>query len=256
MQQKSRPAYLDIAANHAKRWSITWFFDRCMGWDGVCAEPNNAYWKELSTERQCRLINTCLSDRVRKVNFSYTAAYGGVVADLNSGQRMGVDGSLHAHSSKYGQHFKGISEINCSTMAKEMTKRDGNGVSHFDFMSLDVEGHEFPILQGIDWNRTKIDVIVTENRRPDVRQYLTDLGYTHFPGVLKDDIWISPESGLQLDPMAVDWMSSFNKSEKTFGPGVVDDPEQFVVDDQSVDTAEEDGKPKTTPTVALIGAED
>ena len=27
-----RPVYLDIAANHARKWSTTWFFDRCLGW--------------------------------------------------------------------------------------------------------------------------------------------------------------------------------------------------------------------------------
>lgn len=237
MKRKGRPAYLDIAASHAKRWSSSWFFDRCMGWDGVCAQPNHAYWSELSTERTCRLINTCLSDRVRKINFSYTAAFSGVVAELTDGQRVGVDGALHENPAHFGKHFKGIAEITCSTLAREMVKRDGMAISHFDFMRLDVEGYEFPVLRGIDWNRTKIDVIVTENRREGVRQYLNDLGYKLFPGLLKTDIWIWPESGIRLDPLVLDWMNAFNKSDKTFGPSVVDDPQVFLFAEQTQETS-------------------
>lgn len=36
------------------------------------------------------------------------------------------------------------------------------GVQVIDFLSLDVEGHEYKVLRGIDWERTRINVIVIE----------------------------------------------------------------------------------------------
>lgn len=226
--KKRRPTYLDIAANHAKRWSASWFFDRCMGWDGVCAEPNDIYWDELRSQRHCQLIDTCLSDQVRKVNFSFTGAYGGVVADhaaQDEGRHFGVNGKLHSQSTKYEKHFNGIREIECTTVRNAMRERnDGEErMTHFDFMSLDVEGHEYPILQGIDWKTTTIDVIVTENRGIKVLQLLEREGYDHFPALLKDDVWVRNDSGIELDPKVQTWLKSLDRKTYQFGEDVKDD---------------------------------
>lgn len=226
MRQQRRPKYLDIAANHARRWSSTWFFDRCMGWEGICVEPNQIYWEELQTERHCRIVPTCLSDRERRVNFSYTAAYGGVVAQRTSEdvtERLGVNAGLH--KSKYAHHFQGVREIECTTVnatltqwphANSITPKSQKATHHFDFMSLDVEGHELPILQGIDWNRTMIDVIVTENRGGPVISLLKVHGYDHFPGVLKDDIWVRQGSKLEINKTIVGWMKYYDRLNYSF----------------------------------------
>lgn len=220
--QVERPIYLDIAANHARRWSSTWFFDRCMGWDGICVEPNPKYWEELRTERHCNVVPTCLSDRQRLVNFSFTDAFGGVVAQQSSSdvsERFGVNAKLH--KLKYAHHFHGVREISCTTVDAMMdnwrtASSNLNPKQHIDFMSLDVEGHEFPILQGINWNRTEIDVIVTENRSPPVVSLLKALRYDHFPGVLKDHLWIHRQSKLTVNSTVLSWMRSFDRKNYVF----------------------------------------
>lgn len=229
-RQQRRPIYLDIAANHARRWSSTWFLDRCMGWSGICVEPNPKYWEELITQRQCHLVPTCLSDRQRSVNFSYTDAYGGVVAQESSQdftERLGVNTKLH--QSKYASHFHGVKEIQCLTVDDVIDEwqhnistgssntRDANiPRQRIDFMSLDVEGHELPILQGINWNHTEIDVIITENRGHAVVALLKSQGYEHFPGILKDDIWIRRDSNLVMHDTVLRWMKSFDRVNYSF----------------------------------------
>ena len=58
-----RGVYLDIAANHYKRISNTYFFDVCLGWRGLCLEPNPIYHDGLRAHRTCELLPTCASDR-------------------------------------------------------------------------------------------------------------------------------------------------------------------------------------------------
>lgn len=197
-----------------------------MGWEGVCVEPNQIYWEELQTERHCYVVPTCLSDRERRVNFSYTAAYGGVVAQRSSEdmtERLGVDAGLH--KSKYAHHFQGVREVKCTTVddmlaewprSKSANRSVLKSMRHFNFMSLDVEGHELPILQGIDWNHTTIDVIVTENRGGPVTSLLKMQGYDHFPGVLKDDIWIWRGSRLRMNQTVVTWMKNYDRLNYSF----------------------------------------
>jgi len=65
------------------------------------------------------------------------------------------------------------------------------GVTHVDYMSLDVEGPELEILRTVDWTRLRVDVVAVEYRihgpqeidRPatlkklqDLRQFFRDTG--------------------------------------------------------------------------------
>lgn len=57
--QHERPfTYADVAANHFKRISNTYFYDRCLGWRGLCVEPNPRYHAELRQKRSCELVTT------------------------------------------------------------------------------------------------------------------------------------------------------------------------------------------------------
>ena len=206
-----RPVYLDVAANHARRWSNTYFFDRCMGWNGVCVEANPVYRDELRNERHCHLIDRCVSDSERQVNFSFTEAFGGVVVDEDT--KWGVDGDSHKKDSKFYQHFKGIRSLTCTTLEKELSKI---GMKHIDFLSLDVEGHELPVLNGINWNNTRIDVIVIENKSIQVAMLLLEKGYERIQNVLKDDIYLRKGSGYSFDEKFVDWVAQLNKTDYRF----------------------------------------
>lgn len=203
-----RPVYLDVAANHARRWSGTYFLDRCMGWDGVCVEANEKYWDELRTQRHCRVVNKCVSDTERTVNFSLTDAFGGVVSQLGY---SGVNGSRHEREEKFKGQFHGIKSMTCSTLRKEMKQHN-----HVHFWSLDVEGHEAEVLQGFDWNKTSVDVIVTENRGRKVRSILSGRGFERITGVLKDDIWIRNGSGFEVSAHMRWLMSRFDRDNYRF----------------------------------------
>jgi len=58
------------------------------------------------------------------------------------------------------------------------------GVRHVDFMVLDVEGSELPVLRSIDWTRLSVDVFgveySTENRvkkLEKIRRFFHDTGH-------------------------------------------------------------------------------
>jgi len=202
--RRNRPVYLDVAANHARRWSNTYFLDRCLGWNGICAEANPSYHTELRAERPCALIDTCVSDVPRMVNFSFTGAWGGVVRDVAKGT-VGVDASHHTQEKKYLRYFHGFHPLKCTTLGRELRKYQ---VKHVDFMSLDVEGYELPVLQGIDWKNTIIDVIVAENKRESTVQFIIEKGYQRYTGVLKDDIYIRDGTGYTVNENFAGWLEN------------------------------------------------
>jgi Methyltransferase FkbM domain len=195
------PRYLDVAANHARRWSNTYFYNRCHLWSGICVEPNPKYQSELSTQRTCRLVPKCMSDRESSVRFAFANAYGGVLRQTRKIGSTGVDAGM---VERHPRDYEATKTITCGTLGGELPGRQ-----QFDCMSLDMERFELPVLRGMNWERTLIDVIVVENRDKEVRDFLDAKGYDRF-SFMKDDIYIRRGSGCSIDKKYVEWYKALD----------------------------------------------
>lgn len=72
--------YVDVAANDPILISNTYFLDKCLGWQGICAEANPKYFKPLQSKRSCKLFPTCVSDvDGNEVQFGMRGASGGIL---------------------------------------------------------------------------------------------------------------------------------------------------------------------------------
>jgi len=52
--------YVDIGAFHPFKLSNTVFFDQCLGWDGICVEPNPSMEPYFRAYRSCRHMRNCV----------------------------------------------------------------------------------------------------------------------------------------------------------------------------------------------------
>lgn len=158
--------YFDIASNHPIAVSNTFFFDRCLGWKGICFEANDVYFEPLFSERSCVLVPTCISKT------------DGQIVDFRPyGQRGGVLGENYKFSDSFKNARNNISKsLKCTTVSK-VTERFA--VNMIDYLSLDVEGHELEVLMGIDWERTNVGVITVERgpRFANISSYLGSKGF-------------------------------------------------------------------------------
>ena len=166
--------YVDLAANHYKRISNTYFLDVCAGWDGICVEPNPIYHAGLRANRSCRLVPMCISDSTVEVDillppFQWMGGLGGIGNGTLKSQLRGRRAPLLSFypPSKWKQ-----TRMTCSTLGLELAS---SGWQHVDFLSLDVEGHEDAVLRGVDWSKVRIDHILCERGCDAV---LRPLGYT------------------------------------------------------------------------------
>jgi len=196
-----RGVYAEVAANHYKITSNSYFFDICLGWKGICVEPNTVYHDELRTKRTCELVRSCVSSRA---NASVTFA---VPAGEAAGRRF-VNGDPVA-SGVYGKVLKKkqpgktpgwkTQQLRCVRLADEFERLD---VRHLDFLSVDVEGHDELALKGIDFNRVTIDYILCEQAR-DCADILLPLGYKMhklgIPAIFRDVVFVSPSA---VQPMS------------------------------------------------------
>ena len=160
--------YIDCAANHYKRISNTYFYDRCASWHGLCVEPNPIYHEGLRSQRTCRLAPTCMSDDPSKEvdmllpPYQWLGGMGGIGNGTVESLIRRPTGAIIRRAPLWSfyppQKWK-RTRMHCSTLADEVRQL---GWAQVDFLSLDVEGHEASVLRGIDWQRVRIDYILCE----------------------------------------------------------------------------------------------
>ncbi len=165
---KRKGNYLDIATNEPVSISNTYFFDRCLGWAGVCVEGNPRYYEKIYRLRSCALLPTCVSNEDgQQVEFILHSGAGGIDAT-----------NKNAHLWARGGAKEQKIQLRCTTVDHALRRYRVPRV--IDYMSLDVEGHELPVLQGINWSTTKINVIsveVSEETKMPIKQFMASVGY-------------------------------------------------------------------------------
>jgi len=139
--------YVDSGTNDAVLHSNTYFFDVCLGWPGLCVEPNESYHHGIRTERSCILIPECISDKETTVSFD----------------NLGGGGKIQG----------GSGTTACTTLEKMLKRSVNRNQEVIDFWSLDVEGHEMSVLNSVDFKRISVRALLVE----DFFLSLRDLDY-------------------------------------------------------------------------------
>lgn len=165
--------YLDVATNDPIGFSNTYFFEKCLGWSGLCVEANPVYLAAIHRHRECALVPTCVSDRDGKtVTFQLSAGLSGIKETNKNNATWKRNKKMPPPTTRQ----------KCSTLGNEFTKYN---ITTVDYFSLDVEGHELHVLKGIDWHNVVINVLTVEAIEPAVlplERFLTSKGYVrHTP---------------------------------------------------------------------------
>lgn len=162
--------YVDIGATEPVRYSNTWFYDKCLGWAGVCVEANAKYHAHLRARRSCALVRRCVSSARANRTFIDADGLSGVL-ETNANRAAWA---RRNQSAREERRF----DARCVRTADALAPL---GMTHVDLLSLDVEGHELDVLRGIDWKRVRINVIVLDHATEEIGELLWSLGYKQRP---------------------------------------------------------------------------
>lgn len=154
LSHKTEGVFLDIGAYDGIQTSNTYTLEKHYNWDGICIEANHDIYQRLVKNRNC--INIY-----------------GAVSNYN--------GECIFSSDKISDH--GI-KTPCFPLNDVMEKNLKTNI--IDYMSLDVEGHEFTILENVDFNKWEFILMTVEHNLysngPEQKNKIFDLlnnkGYT------------------------------------------------------------------------------
>jgi len=140
--------FVECGAFRGEELSDTLFFEMERNWTGILIEAHPNYHRAiLSKNRRALVLRACLSANRRPglVKFKL-AGWGSGVSVLNKNALSSARGAPET-------------DVQCFSLNSIMA---AIGVHHVDFMVLDVEGAELPVLQTINWTRLSVDVFSIE----------------------------------------------------------------------------------------------
>ena len=110
--------------------------------------------------------------------------------------------STHAHKAEQGTNHTHLNYVVGDTKPREgdieCRSLDSFDLSDVDYIKIDVDGFEIPVLQGaqetLKRNSPVINIEMKERKRPKIveesRKILRNLGYNHHSRVRSDEVWL------------------------------------------------------------------
>ncbi|CAK0872752.1 unnamed protein product [Prorocentrum cordatum] len=137
--------FVDIGAFHPIHLSNTFFFERCLGWRGVCAEPNPSWGPYFGAYRpRCRLAQNCVWSAPRSVVMSFEKdpieAY---IQDVPNAGAVPISDAAGATARRF--------TAECRTLEDILTSSGLRRPARIDYMSVDAEAAEVEIFRGFDF---------------------------------------------------------------------------------------------------------
>lgn len=159
-KNKQNGKYIELGALDGVLYSNTKFFEDSLNWSGILIEPHPDKFKLLKQSRPNNyLFNDLISCYTEPLKFRYFvdghAAVSGVENTLPQSHFDTFFESNNEHNKSLPQNSIFITPKTLSDIIKS------TNIKHFDLLSLDVEGHEYEVLQSWDFS-IPIDVILIE----------------------------------------------------------------------------------------------
>lgn len=166
--------YVDVGCNHPRKVSNSYRFYR-RGWRGIVVDANADFRPEFRRLRpRDQFAHACVSDEIRNVDFH---VFKGDALSSISGAK------LYDNDDQYG--LERVEKVRTRTLNEILA--ECRAPRDFTFLSIDVEGHDEPVLRSIDLNHYRPQVILIEANGTDFEvgdaarswpaRYLAPLGY-------------------------------------------------------------------------------
>jgi len=179
--------FVDIGAYDGETLSNTLFFERSMGWTGLCVEPLPAAFAKLKATRKAICENVSVANFEGEAEFVETDDRTGPNEKMFSGLAANFDPRQSQRIAAMGQSR--ITRI--VPVTKFSTLLAKHSLFDIDYCSIDTEGSELAILSDFDPKRFRIKVLTIENNWDDeaLPKLMTEKGYDFFAKLEQDYIF-------------------------------------------------------------------
>lgn len=172
---KDTGTFVEVGAFDGINQSNTLHFER-KGWRGILIEPVPRNFANCQANRPlARVVNAACVAR----DYSRNEV---VMCDVGlMSVVQGARGNMQEEQEwiRRGESVQGITSLPCNAPARTLSAiLEAEGVTKIDLLSIDVEGYESEVLEGLDFSRFRPEYVVIEDSgTSDLEQILRTAGY-------------------------------------------------------------------------------
>jgi FkbM family methyltransferase len=180
--------FVDIGAYDGETFSNTLFYERSMGWTGLCVEPIPSAFAQLTATRRSICENICIGDFEGEAEFVEADDCGGPNQKMFSGLAAQFD-ARHVRRIEAMTRTRNSRPVKVTRLSNVLAK---HSLFDIDYCSIDTEGAELAILSDFDAERFRISVLTIENNWDDERitRLMNHKGYDVFAKLEQDYIFV------------------------------------------------------------------
>jgi FkbM family methyltransferase len=184
--------FVDVGAHDGVSFSNTALMERELGWRGLCFEPLPERFMELQKNRTAKCFQACAYNSAGTVTFSAIKG----APEMLSGITASYDPRHVARIDREVRENGGTVENITVATVKLSDIFAQEGITHVDFLSVDTEGSELQVLEGIDFDAVTIDILTVEENYPDqhqispVTKFMLSKGYRPHTILVGDIVYV------------------------------------------------------------------
>ena len=171
--------YIEIGAYDGITQSNTYYYEKNKNWKGILIEPSKSVFEKCKFHRSKKNFfynNACVSfkfkEKVLKLNYSGLKTYTSKFLGKKYEKEYIKNPEIYLGEKKYSYYAKTL------TMNDILIK--SNAPKIIDFLSLDTEGAEFEVLNGIDFNKFKFRYLLIEtNNFTKLKKFMLSKKYIY-----------------------------------------------------------------------------
>lgn len=190
-KNKRNGVFIDIGAHKGNGSNNTYFFEYELEWTGMCIEGNPEMWEDLDRNRpNCINVHGCAYKKHEMVEFRVNTGPTETLSGIEDRYDCRHINRIKREQGQVGGESK-IIQVQAYTVTELCQE---HGITHVDFISLDVEGSELDVLKGIDFDKIHVNVLTIENNYRDdgrVREYMTEQGFKLVALLCIDEVFVN-----------------------------------------------------------------
>jgi len=188
---KHKGVFVDVGAFDGITFSNTYVLEK-MGWSGLAIEPMPQAFEKLVMNRRCVAVNGCVAPASGRRLYRAITGYLEMLSALADEYDPGHMERITRDIGIYGGNYIDI-EVECYNLNELL---EDHGIRRVDYLSIDVEGLEYRILEGLDLSRVHVSVIGVENNFRNFRtpKLMEQKGFA-FHSIVGDEFYLNRAGG-------------------------------------------------------------
>lgn len=170
--------FIEAGANNGLSQSNTYVLEKQKGWHGLLVEGIPDLYERCKQERPQSTVVNCALVSSDHVEPTVTMHFANLMSVVDGSLKTNQGQQQHLQSACNSQSLDDSYSVEVPARTLESVLDDLADLPRIDFFSLDVEGYELNVLQGLNFNKYRPTYILVEARFFDeVNEYLESQDY-------------------------------------------------------------------------------